>query len=119
MNKLHIALLSAFLTTANAEAAPQYPGTVTMKLPHGSKSISCRALGPNRELTREFLLQMHDHEDAYTIAASKVEEWTAAHSAKMINHLTAHGLKKDEIVKTMQSCGVSGVRYRDAPHLAY
>lgn len=116
MDKLRHALLGVFLTTANANAAPQYPESVAMKLPHGSKNISCRALGPNRELTREFLLQMHDHEDAYTIAARKIKEWNEGHSAKMINHLTAHGLKKDEIVKAMQSCGVSGIRYRDAPN---
>ena len=96
MNKLSPALLTAiFISTTNADTAPQYPDSVTMKLPHGSKNISCNALGPNRELTREFLLQMHDHEDAYTRAARKITEWNAVHSAKMINHLAAHGVKKE------------------------
>ncbi len=102
---------------AETQASPNLTRTdsVAMKLPSGQKQISCAKLGPNGELSLDFLLAMHTEDDGYTERTRKENNLNLHAAADLIQHLTVHGVDKEEIKRVMRACGVSNVEYSSAP----
>lgn len=118
MKKLAPLFLTTLLLTSplrGEESPSQYPDSIIMTLPGGKKKIDCTILGPERKISIAFLMQMHEHQDAFTdYITKKYDNLDLKGAAATINHLVAHGVSKEEIKRVIREAGVSNVNFGNA-----
>ncbi len=76
-----------------------------------SAPVDCTKLGPNKVVSREFLLQFHNEQDAFL--SDNIEKYgnLDLHGiAELFNHILAHGVKKQVIAKALIDCQASNIR---------
>lgn len=94
-------LLSSFLATAQAQG----------------QDVDCTRLGPNREITIDFMMQFHDKPDAFTNGIQKMYPNSSLRGVMLLfNHLLAHGVPKERMTRAIQACDVSNVNINTPGH---